>query len=464
MNKKPTIFLTISVGMIARNLLNNRFYDRLCEQYEVVLITPLHDNDEFVKSFGRAGVLFEELKEFGLSKMELFFKGFRQGLIYNQTTWTRDRYGLSYRSKKERTIARQIKISLKYIVFGMVLSRMKFLRKGARWFDEKFFTRKVYDDLFLKYNPVGVFVTNASSDHEVHLVRAAKRHGVHTFGMTKSWDNFSKFGMRSQVDTLMVWSDFMKDEAVDFQDYPVEKVHVTGVPQFDLYARIKDEYTRDDFVKTYGLDPNKKIILFGQEAPIASPDDPYVVSVLADWIRAGDRPYQILIRPHFGHKGSIEAFEGLPDGEVVFLDTINKPSGFKSGHWDFSLDHQVRLGLSLGFSDVVVTSTSTLVLDGIASGAEVLCYAFDEVKDKHPHDSMVNFYETLWFKDLREYGLSGNLEWSEDELRDRVEGIIDGSALTEVAVYDRIRERFCYKVDGESGERIFSVIHKELSG
>ena len=64
LNSKKTFFMTISVGMIARNLLHNDFYKLLKEKYRIVMFTPLYNDTEFIKEFGGDGVEFHDLKVF----------------------------------------------------------------------------------------------------------------------------------------------------------------------------------------------------------------------------------------------------------------------------------------------------------------------------------------------------------------------------------------------------------------
>src|SRR3989344_2757545 len=246
---RKTIFLTVSVGMIARNLLHNDFWKTVTSKYNVVILTAFADDEvdaDFIKLFGRPNVVVEKMVIHRLSRVEKLFWSLHKALMYNPTT----------------------------------------------------------------------------------LLRSAKSRRVYTFGMTKSWDNFSKIGFRDKVDTLIVWSDFMKDEAVKFQNYPRERVHVIGIPQFDIYYNLRHRAKREDFTSLYGLDPAKKTILFGDGGITLSPDDPYVIGVIRDWIIANQKPYQILVRPHYMWNGAYEHFASVEDKKVVFIDTFNKDNLF----------------------------------------------------------------------------------------------------------------------------------------
>lgn len=461
---KKNIILTISVGMIARNILHNKFWELLRKKYNVIILTSFKNDDkaDFEKQFGGEGVVLEELVLHNLSRFEKIFWSLHKSLMYNPTTKLRAYYGLtSEESLQKKGILKRIKNFVESIIFGGILSKFHFLKDFLKFVDRLLFRTDYYASLFEKYKPVAVFGTNIASDDETYLIRSAKRHGIFTFGMTKSWDNFSKIGFREKADMLIVWSDFMRDEALAFQHYRNDQIKVIGIPQFDLYYEAKDKYTKEDFTKLYGLDPNKKIILFGDGGIKLSPDDPYVISVIADWIKKNNKPYQILVRPHYMWAGAYEHFKTVEDKKIVFIDTFNKPSSFKrGGGWDISPEHHLRLVLSMRWSDLVVTSISTLVLDALASGNKVICYAFDKDKNTPYTLSIKRLYTTLWFLDLEKYGLKKYKVYSEDELTSRIEALLSGYSKPESP--ERIISRFCFKVDGKTGERLFNIVDSKI--
>lgn len=456
---KKTIFMTVSVGMIARNLLQNKFWEKLKDTHNVVILTPVYDDKQFTEEFQDANIIFVPLVHHKLTWGERVMKAIHKALIYNQTVRLKAFYGFSRKHKQPRTLVKVFKNYSELIFFGFLFSKLTFLRDWAKAFDRFLFRAEYYTDIFRRYNPDLVFVTNMSSDDEVYVVRSARKQGIPVFGMTKSWDNFSKVSFRDTADQMIVWSDFMKDEVMRFQNYPASHIAVTGIPQFDLYSEIRRTHTKKDFKNTYGLDPNKETILFGQCHPDVSVDDPYIVSILKHWIIKNDLPYQILIRPHFGHPDAIATFNGLADKKTVFVDDQVSPSQFGGGRWDFSKDHHIRLALSMVFADVVITSSTTLVLDALASGNRVICYAFDKNKHTLYGDSIQRFYDTVWFEDLRAHGLDKSFVYDEQELCTRVKEELDENITH--PEYEQIIKRFCYKADGKSGIRIYKCLTQE---
>lgn len=443
--------------MVVRNLINSDFYRNLVENYRVVVVSPLYDDIRLHKHMPEI-VDFVQLHEHKLSKLERFFVAIHKMLIFNKTTFIKSRYGFQYKSVTG--LLEDLKFWSNYVLFGLCLSNIKSLRSLWRHLDEVIFTKDHYEEFFTTYDVDAVFVSNIHYKDEAYFLKSAKRNKVHSIGMTKSWDNFSKDGYRAKVDHLIVWNTFMRDEAVEYQGYKEEDISVVGVPQFDIYTRFSKEKAREKLIETYGLDPRKKIILFGQESKFLSPDDVHVVECLKNWIKSETKPYQIFIRPHFAHKESVEEFAEFVDNKTVFLDHFNNPSSFKD-MWDYSVEQDKRLAASMIGSDVIVTSVSTLILDALAAGNEVISYCFDAEK-KPFRDSIKRLFEVLWFVELRKYGLDEMTVHSEQELTERIDGVLQNSVKTSEETKSAILDRFCHKVDGKSGKRLYEVVAERV--
>jgi hypothetical protein len=65
-------------------------------------------------------------------------------------------------------------------------------------------------------------------------VRAAKRRGVRTVYLVFSWDNLTNKGLvRDAPDRVLVWNELQKQEAVELQRLPAERIRLTGAPAYD---------------------------------------------------------------------------------------------------------------------------------------------------------------------------------------------------------------------------------------
>src|SRR3989344_4416580 len=227
---KKTIFLTVGTGVVARNLLSNRFFEKLTEKYKVVIFTPLYNDPDFCRRFGGESVYFQKLEKRRLTRIELFFISLHKALIYNESVKIKSFYSLSSSMRQERTLPKILKNYTELIVFGLFLSKIPILRTILKALDRFIYTDEYYREVYAHYTPSLVFVTNMGADDEVYLLRSAIRRGIPNIGMAKSWDNFSKNGFREWVDKVVVWSEYMKDEVWQFQKYPKHDIAVVGIP------------------------------------------------------------------------------------------------------------------------------------------------------------------------------------------------------------------------------------------
>jgi len=454
--KKDTIFITIDRGLVARNFLLNSFFEKLKEKYEVVIFTPLYEDLDFINEFGGSGVYFEKLKTPRATNVEKVVQFLLQSLIYNPSLELRAKYGYSEKTAPRNNL---FLYWFRKIIFGYGLSHIPILRDGVRFIDAKIIGVPVdYSEAFNKYKPKAIFITNIAAHYEAYIIREAKRRNILALGMTKSWDNFTKNPYREKVDKLCVWGDFMKDEAIKYQNYKPENVEVVGIPQFDIYAELelyRGSYNREYLIKKYKLDPTKKLIVFGSGGEFCTPN-PFIASVIKKNITEGKlSDFQLLIRPHFGGKDK-ERFEGLVDNENVFIDVAQRHSHFKD-QWDFRKEYQLHSAAIFKYSDIVVSSVSTLVLDVLALENNFISYGFDENPNTPMKKSIKRFYMASWVADFKRTGLDDYIVHDEKELIDAIISCAkDGAGNNEAR--ERILSRFCYKIDGESGPRIFNEI------
>lgn len=466
MDNRKTIFISIGRAGHVRNLLYNDFLKLLSEKYKVVFLVS--DNDpEFVKKFSCYDIepLFKKSLSPFKKKIETIFISIHRALIYNPSSevFAGLGRGTSVNGKLlengELVKYKRLRYFLAKQVFGRFLAR-KSIRAFFKYLDKIIFPCNLYDALIDKYKPSLVFITSIGSDDQIALLRNCKARGVLSVGMAGSWDNVSKWGFREKSDLFVVWSSYMRDEALRFQDYKENEIEIVGIPQFDHYVN-PNIYTKDEFIKKFQLDQKKKTIFFGSEGPICT-DDPYIVSFLQKKIKDGTLSgYQILVRPHFGYgERDTSRFILMVDNHTVFMDNFFEVSNFKDST-SLTLNTVTNLIAEIRYCDVTITSTSTLVLDIITNGKMPILYNFDEIKDKPLKESIKRLYGTLWFQEILKFGLD-NMANSEEELVEKIKEL-SANPNKDLTKRTKLIERLCYRVDGNSGRRLFEVIDNYLS-
>ncbi len=446
-----TIFVTISRGYLARNILETGIVDRLLAAgHRVILLTPAFQDAKFLERFGRENCVMEPLAKGSWRPLDRFFVGLQRGLAYNAMSDLVSRYGVYDGSETS-----WIKWVAHRTVFG-ILSKIRPLRIMARWLDERLCPDRDHGALFDRYHPDLVFATNIMEDADGFVLRAAKARGIPTVGMPKSWDNLSKMVLRTKPDRLIVWSPYMRDEAKRFQDYHDEEIMMTGIPQFDGYVTRSGLPSREDFFSAIGADPSKKLILFASEAKLSPPDPSFCEMLLRalDDGRIGNA--QLLVRPHFGFREDVKRFLVFQDRPFACVDTDFDPQPVFYDAFDYSHRHMMRLAASLLYADVVVTTFSTMTLDATACGKPVVNAMFDGFETLPFGKSIRRWFTSEHYRPVVETNAPFFVR-TEDELIATVRSLLERPDQ-HLSERTHLQNHFIGTLDGHASERVAQAV------
>jgi hypothetical protein len=212
-----------------------------------------------------------------------------------------------------------------------------------------------------------------------YLLREVNRRGIKTATAIVGWDNPSSNGLvGASVDYVNVWSKIHAWEMNVGLDWPMEKIHVGGMPLYDNYLSGKWVISRQDYYKAHNLDPKKKLVVFVATAMNITPNL-HLVELLAEIVSTGklSQPAQLLVRLHPNHFRPILHYEEereaiyevarrYPDVHVVAPQALAGDLPRYSGE-DFE-----EKGSMLAHADVVVTIYSTMVVEATIHGKPVI--------------------------------------------------------------------------------------------
>ncbi len=452
-----TIFITVSRGSIAWNIFGSgKLHTRLRNAgHRLVLLVPTLADPFFTETFGGDGIRMAQLVDPRQTFLDQVLVGLHKALVYNTTTDLRDRYG--FLSASETNAVRRV---LKRLIFRP-LRNIGWLKEAVRWADALFRPAREYDALFAEEQPALVFVTNPTETADAHVMKAARRHGVRVVAMPKSWDNLPKLSMRAKPDHLLVWGSAIVRHAQAFQNMRSADITVVGVPQFDVVADAAMEETRETFFAKIGVDPARKLIVFGSEGKV-TPGDPAVAAQLALAVHAGafGMPATLYIRPYFALKGEEDKFAALRGMPNVVIDRwFTRRSGFRDS-WDYSQGHAAHFSNLIRHADVMVCYTSTLTLDAALYDRPVVHIGFDGDVKKPYGESHRRWYDSEHFKEIM--AASGiRIAETPDELIAQVRDAL-ADPRREAAGRTRLIASFCMAADGKAGERIAEAVLLQL--
>lgn len=441
-----TIFITISRGSLIRNFFQTGVIKKILGRgFRVVILTPHYDDQEIFGNYRHENLILEPLIVSKNIKLHRLMYEIFTGAVYNSTTKVRYRY--SFCGKKPRTFL--------YLPRLVLFASLKFVpgfKKFIRFVDAKINSQKEHDYLFKKYKPDLLFITVAGDRTETGLIKAAKRLGVKTVCMPKSWDNLSKNLFYSKADYMIVWGEFMKKQAINFQDYKPNEILTTGAPQFDYYAYKENLLTREEFCRQFNFDPKKKIILYSSTGR-SVPGEAAYVELIKKYLDEGKlKNIQVLIRPHLGWLGDEKKFSRIKEGNGFVIDRSAKRNLRFKDHWDISENHLKQLFNSLYHADVCINIASTMTLDATACGTPVININFDVEKNLSMDKSVKRLYISDYFKEVVDTGATWVVE-SEEEFLKALKDILEDNEKKEEKQKNFI-EYFMHKNDGQAAERI----------
>lgn len=448
-----TILITISRGFLARNILQTDIFSILKRSgHRLVIATPAWQDREFIKEFQGAQVEFVPMETPEWNWLDKIFMGLNHNLVWNRTILFTVKYGI-YDPDKVSPFRLWIQL-----LFWRPLSHLVFLRKLSRYFDKKLCPPSDFVRQQIKtYNPDLLFSTNPMEHWDSYYIKAAEEAGIPTVGLVKSWDNMSKTSFRILTDEVIVWGPYMEEEAKRYQLYPAERIHVLGVPQFDIYTERYIRAPREKTLADAGLDPERKTILFGSEGKV-TPDDPEIVGGIMQMIDQQDliEPCQVWVRPHFGYKKDEDKFLAYFDRAHAYVDRKNVPRMAFYDQWDYSREHYFRLADTLQVVDILVTTASTLAIDAAACSIPTVLIAFDGSR-KLPHrHSVARWYETEYYSNVIETGAAVKV-YNFSELQAALNALLADTTIRSKQRRDLVTH-FAGAVDGHSSERIASFL------
>lgn len=451
---KKTIFIIFSRGIVARNILRTDVFKILKSQPEVrlVMFVPRNIPDYFREECEHKNVILEESDDlsYGIFRRKIF-EPLLQNLVYTNTSKFMNRYSGRIRRKGHRFIT----FCFLHALY-MAISHMSFLKPVFRFLEYRLYPDSVFDSYFTKYTPDLVVATTVMSKRDIALMKSARKFGVPTIGLTRGWDNLDRLFMPFTPDKLVVQNALMKERAVNLHLVPGENIFVSGLPQFDLYNDKSIYKTREEFLNTLGLDPSRKVILYGSEGQWA-PNDEAIVRIIYRMIACDELavPCSLIIRPHFSdvYEHRFDEFKGK---KHVFLEHDFRMSKFFTDMWDPPREEMVRFANELKHMDVMITFISTITLEGAIFDKPVINIDFysEEEPDQGPYFG--RWYGASHYQDiLKTGGLA--LAQSERQLKDLINMYLT-KPETDRENRKLLVKTMCGELDGRAGERIANFI------
>lgn len=321
--------------------------------------------------------------------------------------------------------------------------------------------------VFEFYKPELLFATYvANYNFDVPLMCEARRRDVKTLGMTRSWDTLTSHGlMRVMPDALIVQNEFLKEMALRYQAVNPAKtpIHVIGLPHYDvLFNREAWLESREEFFSHVGLDPSKKLILYGAMGDFLFPHEGEIADVFERLIEEGKikEPVEVLFRAHPKFTSPFERIKNTKhvklDRKATYIDGTIQSMEME----DKDTKHLMN---SIYWADVVVTGGSTFAIDAAVMDKPIVCIGFDGTtsQEKVPFwHSVKRFYDTYTHFEVLMATGGARLANTPEELAEEINRYLKNPSL-ERKERKKIIELFVSPFDNKASERLSEILLEE---
>jgi hypothetical protein len=412
------IFITIPVGQSVRDFLVLGVLDRLLAELpesHVVLLTPAHKVPEFQELCPRERVKIRQML-------------------------TPTGVGSNVRLLRLRRRLRHR---------GLI-------RRVLQWEAKRLEPDPRVLETFQESRPRIVVTTHPLTTHDYQIVMMARRLGIQTLGVVKSWDNVGK-GLTSLAHLLSVWNPVNKKEAIVRTGYHEDEVTMNGATSFDPYYDPAWHLPREQFLRSLGLDPSRPVITLAAggnyDRHYYGRDETYFVDDLLRMIASTPslNGAQLVVRLHpTSHLEYFWRFWNRNDVVFSFASYI------RAIGWCPLKNDIVQQANLLKHSDVVVTPASSWALEAAIFDTPTVCPVYSDIQPElaaaeWERGTLVRHFKPLadnhWIPITRSY----------EETRHEVEAAIKnpgGFAAGRKAIVDS----YIYFRDGESAGRVAAWI------
>lgn len=445
-----TIFVTVFDGTIATNLLRTEVFATVLKDPDVhlvMLVEPVRIA-EYAKLFPGNRVVFEGVNIRPDSYLEKRWHSLLWHTVLTETLRIQ-LYGGPL--SPHRSLLNRICTHALAAVFGNTIGR-----RLLRFLDSLFFRREPYAELFTKYDPSIIFATNVFAELDIELLREAKRRNIPTLGMVKSWDNVTSKGLIRQVpDKMIVHTERVRNEVVMYADMRSEQIVVCGVPQYDIYFR-PDSSERIAFWTRFGIDGTKKVILYLEPGLKLAPRGHEIWQMLDMAIDDGKIKSKVdvflSVHPAYAYRADIA--EKLAHIRPVKFGYRLAANDLKT--WELSNDAYKDVMRVVRYSDLVITTGSTMNIESSIFNKPIINIAFDGRESLPYHESVRQYYDyTHLLPIVRSGGVK--IAYSFDDLVSDVNELLRHPEWGEEGRESIVKEQ-CLYTDGKSAERIGKAI------
>ncbi len=477
-----TVLLFIPHYTYTSDLLRTRYITALAEQYCVVALSPVFE-DAAASDYPRHPnlvyrgwrILRPRLRNFWTKNIRVpFIREFNHLAYYHQR-------GYAFRSTR-RKIMRVIGRLL-----PAALVRADFITRVEGWCTPP---SREFRTLRDEYKPSLIITcTPGFSDLEAEIILLARKEKIPTVAINFSWDNLTTNAQQiRKTDYLICWNHVIRREAETIHRYPPERLFVSGIMRFDHHFSEEEHLippfvkevaspraggfippfvkevaspraggfriSREDFLRSKGLDPEKKTLFFTTVPQHTYPCQPDFLRLIRRLMENGSLPaMNIFTRFHPGDiREKYAEFEGVPGFYFEYGGQIVAGKTGKHKVEMTEADH-ANLRHSLAFCDINVNFCSSITLEAVIYDKPVINLAFGGWR---------YIYDRDHYAPIIKYGAVRMAE-NDGELIDAIRTYLENPARNREG-RKKVFDDYVVFRDGKAYQRNVDFLEKIISG
>lgn len=459
MKRSKTIFITAFHSFVSKNILNTDVLKTVASNndLQIVILVPDIKESFFKNLYERNNILVKgvPIRSMTNRKQTRLFSAWSHLLI--------DSSYLRYKRHERLNIHRNIRTYTKFVV-EIFLTKLFIWNPIVRWLIRKTFLSLVkfqeVKEIFDTYKPDVVFSTDVFDEADCLVAVETKRRGIKLISMVRSWDNcYSKGLMRVIPNKLIVNNEAIKLEAISMHRVPSEDIVVLGSPQYDVFIK-KERTPREEFFRSMGLDPDKKLVLYAPAGAILSDTDSDIINILNKALSHNKfgTLVQFLVRNHPNHPADLKFASNWP-GFVI--EDPGKTFNNNPKDTELTMSDNEHLADEVFYADVVVWVATTLPLDAVVFDRPLISIDFDGFKHKKYYDSVRKYHDEDHMKKMLDLG-GVSISKNPKELIFMINRYLENHLLDSDG-RAKIRAQQFYKLDGNAGKRIGEYMVSQIN-
>jgi hypothetical protein len=449
-DRKTTLLIMLRHGMSARILFRSDFLKFVdAAGVRIVAACPAADESYLRDELSPYDVELVNLPEIKKGLVERVWSGVTNTLAWGHPGVTRT-VTIKWldRGVREGDYLSLLAGSLSSVLF---LHKSRKFRRFLEWVDSRAFSHPEFGRLIDACKPDAV-LTTYSFEPDTALIREARKRNIPALAMVKSWDNLtSKTRISVEPDRLLVWSPYMKREAMQYHFVPEHNIPVVGAPGFDDHFRNKDYGERAQYLAELGADPEAKLILYSPGVSFTISDEEnlrLIHEVLTE------QDFEFAWHVHIRKLPKVQLDLSAVEAE---LGMTSEMSGRVVETWADKFDPGREdidsLGRAVHHADLLVHLGSTIAIDAACHDTPSIGYGLDATKSGVHHTHVARHtFDLVHNRMLGEIGAT-KIVHTRGELIDAVRTYLSAPE-TDRSARATLVDRVIWKRDGRSGERL----------